>query len=445
MAGIPSPAQSLQRSATPPAVPTGPQTNYIVPLSVLTTLFLMWGGLTSLNDVLIPHLKNIFSLNYAGAMDVQLYFFGAYGVMSIPAGWFVKKIGFKKGIIVGLGIAALGCLLFYPAASVRLMGMFKAAVFVLATGIVILQVAANPFVAVLGRPETASSRLTLTQAFNSFATWSFPTFIGPIILAVAGLAPEELAKLTPAALQAKEASAIQFPYVGLAVALALLSVIVWRSKLPKIDTATTTASTASTSAGDRGSAWRYRHLVLGAVGIFIYVGAEVAIGSLLVNYFKEPYTLGLPENKGTKVMAWYWLCAMIGRFIGSYTLRKFRPGRLLAIHAVVASLLVVTSTFTTGYVAVGSIIAVGLFNSIMFPTIFTLAIDGLGRHTEQGSGILCAAILGGAVIPKLQGMFADSAGLHISFLLPAVCYLYIAWYGLKGHATDARKPGVAAA
>jgi FHS family L-fucose permease-like MFS transporter len=222
-------------------------------------------------------------------------------------------------------------------------------------------------------------------------------------------------------------------------------VIVWRSKLPKIDTATTTASTASTSAGDRGSAWRYRHLVLGAVGIFIYVGAEVAIGSLLVNYFKEPYTLGLPENKGTKVMAWYWLCAMIGRFIGSYTLRKFRPGRLLAIHAVVASLLVVTSTFTTGYVAVGSIIAVGLFNSIMFPTIFTLAIDGLGRHTEQGSGILCAAILGGAVIPKLQGMFADSAGLHISFLLPAVCYLYIAWYGLKGHATDARKPGVAAA
>jgi FHS family L-fucose permease-like MFS transporter len=329
--------------------------------------------------------------------------------------------------------------MFYPAASARSYALFLFAFFVLATGIVVLQVAANPFVAVLGRPETASSRLTLTQAFNSLATWAFPTFIGPIILAVAGLSAAELASMTPAARQAQEAQAVQLPYVGLAVALALLSLVVWRSKLPKVDTASTTDTGAAGALPDRGSAWGYRHLVLGAVGIFVYVGAEVAIGSLLVNYLKEPYTLGLPEDKGSKLMARYWLCAMIGRFIGSlFTLRKFKAGKVLAAHAVIASLLVLTSVLTTGWTAVGTIIAVGLLNSVMFPTIFTLAIEGLGRYTEQGSGILCAAIVGGAIIPWLQGMFADSAGLHISFILPAVCYLYIAWYGWKGHATDAR-------
>jgi MFS transporter, FHS family, L-fucose permease len=440
MAGIPSTAQSPNPFAAPSAGPTSTRSGYLVPLVVLTTLFVMWGGLTSLNDVLIPHLKGIFSLSYAGAMDVQLYFFGAYGVMSIPAGWFVKKIGFKKGIMVGLATAALGCLLFYPAASARLFDLFKAAVFVLATGIVILQVAANPFVAVLGRPETASSRLTLTQAFNSLATWAFPTFIGPIILAVAGLSAAELAKMTPDARVAQEAQSVQLPYVVLAGALALLAVIVSMSKLPKIDTSTTASAGGANAVADRGSAWRYRHLVLGAVAIFVYVGAEVAIGSLLVNYFKEPYILGLTEDKGAKLMAIYWLCAMIGRFIGTLTLRKFQPGKVLATHAVIALLLVVTSTFTTGMTAVVTIIAVGLFNSVMFPTIFTLAIDGLGRHTEQGSGILCAAIVGGAVIPKLQGMLADAAGLHISFLLPAVCYIYIAWYGSKGRAESLPVP-----
>ena len=449
MAGIPSttapPTSSPNPTSNPFAAPRtvpasmGGQPSYFGALSVLTTLFFMWGGLTSLNDVLIPHLKGIFSLNYFQAMLVQFCFFGAYGLMSIPAGRFVKAIGFKKGIMVGLAGAALGCLMFYPAAAVRSYGVFLFAFFVLATGIVILQVAANPFVAVLGKPETASSRLTLTQAFNSLATWAFPTFIGPLILAVAGLSVAELAKLTPAARQAQEAQAVQLPYVGLALALALLSVIVWRSKLPKIDTSSTADAGAAGAFTDRGSAWRYRQLVLGAVAIFMYVGAEVAIGSLLVNYFKESYTLGWPESKGTRLMPVYWLCAMIGRFIGSGTLRLFKPGKLLATHAVIAALLALTSALTTGWTAAITIIAVGLVNSIMFPTIFTLAIDGLGRHTEQGSGILCAAIVGGAFIPALQGVFADSAGLHISFVLPAACYLYIMWYGLKGHAPAAPK------
>ena len=446
MAGIPSRVESPNAYA-PPSAPLadGPRQSYLGALSVLTTLFFMWGGLTSLNDVLIPHLKGIFSLSYFQAMLVQFCFFGAYGLMSIPAGRFVKSIGFKKGIMVGLAGAALGCLMFYPAAAARSYGVFLFAFFVLATGIVVLQVAANPFVAVLGKAETASSRLTLTQAFNSLATFLFPMFIGPLILAVAGLSALELAKLTPEARQVQEAHAVQLPYVALAALLGLLAFIVSQSKLPKIDTASTTDAGAPGALADRGSAWRYRHLVLGAVAIFMYVGAEVAIGSLLVNYFKESYTLGWAENKGTRLMPVYWACAMVGRFIGSGTLRIFKPGRLLATHAVLAALLAVTSAMTTGWTAVITIILVGFVNSIMFPTIFTLAIDGLGRHTEQGSGILCAAIVGGAFIPALQGVFADSAGLHISFILPAACYLYIAWYGLRGHATDAKKPAAAAA
>jgi FHS family L-fucose permease-like MFS transporter len=418
----------------------GQDANYTAPLAVLTTLFFMWGGLTSLNDILIPHLKGIFSLSYFESMLVQFCFFGAYGLMSIPAGRIVRRIGFKNGIMVGLAGAALGCLLFYPAAAIRSYGVFLGAFFVLATGIVILQVSANPFVAILGPPQTASSRLTLTQAFNSLATWAFPRFIGPLILSVAGLSVAELAKLPPGALEAREAQAVQLPYVALAIALGLLAVVMFRSKLPKIDTAQSADSEDSSSAlPDAGSALKYRHLSLGAVAIFLYVGAEVAIGSLLVSYFREPYTLGLAAQEGAKLMSLYWFCAMIGRFIGSlFTLRRYPAGRVLTAHALIAIALVVLSMLTTGWTAVVTIIGVGLLNSVMFPTIFTIAIDGLGRHTEQGSGILCTAIVGGAFIPALQGLLADKVGLHISFLLPAVCYLYIAWYGLRGHSLAAR-------
>jgi FHS family L-fucose permease-like MFS transporter len=435
MAG-PAPVVPLQSS---PTASSAEARNYTVPLVVLTTLFFMWGGLTSLNDVLIPHLKGLFSLSYFEAMLVQFCFFGAYGLMSIPAGRLVRSIGFKNGIMVGLAGAALGCLLFYPAASIRSYGVFLGAFFVLATGIVILQVSANPYVAILGKPQTASSRLTLTQAFNSLATWAFPYFLGPVILAVVGLSASELAKLGPAAQHAREAEAVQLPYVVLAGALAVLAGIVFRSKLPKVDGGDATAAEDVGTADDRGSAWKYRHLVLGAVGIFVYVGAEVAIGSLLVSYFKEPYTLGLAEAEGTKLMSRYWLCAMVGRFIGSlFTLRRYPAGRVLTVHALLASLLVVVSVATTGWTAVATIILVGLLNSVMFPTIFTIAIEGLGRHTGQGSGILCTAIVGGAFIPALQGVLADKIGLHLSFLLPAVCYLYIAWYGLKGPASAHR-------
>ncbi|HVR61424.1 MAG TPA: L-fucose:H+ symporter permease [Polyangia bacterium] len=430
MAGGSSLPVSVQTS-TPVA---GSRNPYLLPLVVLTSLFFMWGFITCLNDIIIPHLKGIFELNYAQAMMVQFAFFTAYFVVSLPSGSIVTKLGYKNGIIIGLITAGIGCLMFYPAAGSRSYALFLLALFVLASGITLLQVAANPFVAVLGKPETASSRLTLTQALNSLGTTVAPLFGSFLILSTTVKSSEQIKQMSPAAAEAyrlAEASSVQTPYVGLAAALFVLAVFIAAFRLPKIDGNATSESAAGEAL--HKSAWSYRHLVLGAVAIFVYVGAEVAIGSVLVNYFKEPAIGGLPEAQGAKYVSFYWGGAMVGRFIGSLlTLRLYRPGKVLAVHALGATALVILTMLTSGPAAMWSIIAVGLFNSIMFPTIFTIAIDGLGKHTSQGSGILCMAIVGGALIPPLQGLLADNIGLHHCFIIPAICYLFIAWYGAKG-------------
>jgi MFS transporter, FHS family, L-fucose permease len=408
-------------------------TSYLAPLAVLTTLFFMWGFLTCLNDIIIPHLKAVFELNYAQAMMIQFAFFTAYFVVSLPAGLVVKKVGYKPGIIIGLLTAAVGCLLFYPAAGARSYAMFLLALFVLASGITLLQVAANPFVAVLGKPETASSRLTLTQAFNSLGTTIAPAIGSFLILSTAVKSKVELAAMSPAAADAyrlAEASSVQKPYLGLTAALVLLAAAIAAFKLPKI--AGSDDVTAAGSDATHKSAWSYRHLVLGAVAIFVYVGGEVSIGSFLVSYFKEPAIGGLTETAGAKLVSFYWGGAMVGRFIGTVTLRMFKPGKVLALHAVGAVALIALTMAASGSAAMYAVLAVGLFNSIMFPTIFTLAIDGLGKHTGQASGILCMAIVGGALIPVLQGFVADGIGIHHCFIVALLCYVYIAWYGAKG-------------
>jgi len=429
-------AGSAPVAVSPPSASTvGKNANYLAPLSVLTTLFFMWGFLTCLNDIIIPHLKAVFELNYAKAMLIQFAFFTAYFVVSLPSGKIVTRFGYKNGILIGLGTMTVGCLLFYPAAGVRSYNLFLLALFVLASGITLLQVAANPFVAVLGKPETASSRLTLTQAFNSLGTTIAPQFGSLLILSTAAKSSAEIAQMSPAAADAyrlAEASSVQHPYLGLAGALVLLAVAIAAFKLPKIEDVMA-GGDAAAGDSDRKSAWSYRHLVLGAVAIFVYVGGEVAIGSFLVNYFKEPSIGGLTEAAGAKLVSFYWGGAMIGRFIGTATLRMWRPARVLTVHAVATVGLVLLSMATHGQVAMWSIIAVGFFNSIMFPTIFTLAIDGLGKHTSQGSGILCMAIVGGAIIPVVQGALADAIGIHYGFIIAAACYVYIAWYGAKVH------------
>ena len=398
-------------------------------LVIVTILFFMWGLITSLNDVLIPHLKSIYTLTYMQAMLVQFCFFGAYFIVSLPAGALIRRLGYQHGAVTGLLIAAAGCALFYPASNGGY-GMFLFALFVLASGITILQVAANPYVTALGPARTAASRLTLTQAFNSLGTTVAPALGGILILSTVVLSADQLA-LLPAAEQAAhkaaEAAAVQGPYLGLAAALALLAVLFAMARLPKIAFEDTSSATIDA----KGGAMSYRHLVLGALGIFLYVGAEVSIGSFLINFIGEPHIAGLSHADAARYVSMYWGGALVGRFIGFAVMRYVSPGKSLAATAIGSITLVLIATFTEGSLAMWAIIAVGLCNSIMFPTIFSMALHGLGKFTGQGSGILCMAIVGGAVVPFVQGILADTIGLQISFLVPAACYLFIMYYGVK--------------
>ncbi|MBH0020894.1 sugar MFS transporter [Pseudoalteromonas sp. SWXJ133] len=395
--------------------------NYGFALTSLTSLFFMWGFITCLNDILIPHLKAVFDLTYVQAMLVQFCFFGAYFLMSLPSGHIVKKLGYKKGIVVGLLIAAVGCVLFYPAASLHSYPVFLFALFVLASGITLLQVSANPYVSLLGSAKTASSRLTLTQAFNALGTTVAPSFGALLILDSASEA-----FLTPA----QNAESVQLPYLLLAAMLILLAGIFAWLKLP--DIMSEQKAEAEKSEAIEGSAWQYRHLVLGAVGIFMYVGAEVAIGSFLVSFLAQEHIAGLKEHVAAHYITYYFGGAMVGRFIGAAVMQKLPAGKVLGFNATMAIILVVIAMSTSGQLAMWSILLVGLFNSIMFPTIFSLALNGLGKHTAQGSGILCLAIVGGAIVPLLQGALADSVGVQLSYVLPILCYIFIVFYGLSG-------------
>jgi MFS transporter, FHS family, L-fucose permease len=412
--------------------------NYTSVLVVLTILFFMWGFITSLNDIVIPHLKAVFELNYAKAMLIQFSFFTAYFIASLPSGWVVKKYGYKNGIILGLLTAALGCLLFYPAAGERSYALFLGALFILASGITLLQVAANPFVAILGKPETASSRLSLSQAVNSLGHTIAPIFGSILILSTVVKTPAELAAMNHTDVEAyriTEASSVQTPYLLITATLVIITIIVALYKLPRFTAAESKSATEGGQNYDHlySSAWRYRHLVLGAVGVFFYVGGEVAIGSFLVNYISQPFIAAISVAEAGRYVSFYWGGAMVGRFIGSIVMRYISPPKVLVTHATIVSVLVLTAIFSSGHISMWAILSVGLFNSIMFPTIFTLAIDGLGKHTGQGSGILCMAIVGGAVVPVLQGLAADAVGIQLAFFVPLICYAYVAYYGIKGH------------
>ncbi|WOH39436.1 sugar MFS transporter [Thalassotalea fonticola] len=405
--------------------------NHNVSLVILTSLFFMWGFVTCLNDILIPHLKSVFSLSYTQAMLVQFCFFTAYAVMSMPSAKLIKKIGYKYGIVAGLVVAGLGCLMFYPAASMQSYPVFLVALFVLASGITCLQVSANPYVTALGEKKTASSRLILTQAFNSLGTTVAPFFGGLLILSGVAVGVEELAMMNDAqqaAHRLAEAQAVQIPYVGLAIAWFVLAAIFVWIKLPTIDT----IEGNDTVDCNVKSAWSFPHLTLGAVGIFVYVGAEVSIGSFLINFIGEENILAMPEAEAASYIALYWGGAMVGRFIGVFLTRIVAANKLLGFNGLASVALIFTAMFTDGYTAAIAILAVGLCNSIMFPTIFTLGVSDLGKATSQGSGILCMAIVGGALIPLLQGVLADSIGIQLGFILPALCYVFIAFYGYKG-------------
>jgi FHS family L-fucose permease-like MFS transporter len=374
------------------------------PLAIVTLLFFMWGLLTALNDVLIPHLKALYTLSYLQAMLVQFCFFGAYFLVSLPAGRLIQRLGYQRGAVAGLVVAAAGCLLFLPAVSAGY-ALFLFAFFVLAAGITLLQVAANPYVTALGDPRTASSRLTLTQAFNSLGTAVAPA-LGVLIL------------------PASESGSVQGPYLALAAALLMLACFFALARLPRVaeEASPTTASAAAVARANP-------HLLWGVVAIFLYVGAEVSIGSLLINFMQE--AAGLTAAAAAPYLSLYWGGAMLGRFIGVALMRFVAPGRLLALHAAAAVALIAIGVTTRGPVAMWALLAVGLCNSIMFPTLFSMAVHRLGPQTAQGSGLLCMAIVGGALLPLVQGHAADVIGLQASFGVPALCYAGIALYGWR--------------
>jgi MFS transporter, FHS family, L-fucose permease len=378
-------------------------------LTSLTILFFMMGFITCLNDILVPYLKAIFSLSYSQAALVQFCFFAAYGLTSIPFSKLIERVGYQKGMVIGFTLAALGCLLFYPAVVLHTYPLFLAALFVLASGIVLLQVAANPCVSVIGPKETASSRLTMAQAFNSLGTFIAPLFGAYFILSA-------LANST-------HAEGVVYPYFFIAAVLIIIALVLSRIDLTGMETG---------EADETGwlQVLKEPGLLLGVVGIFAYVGAEVAIGSFLVNYVMD--ISQVTESQAAPLVAFYWGGAMVGRFLGIFTLKAFAPARVLMTHALLAVIFILISMQSTGTLAIGSMVLVGLCNSIMFPTIFTLGIKGLKAGQEKkGSGLLATAILGGAIVPLLTGLLADRLGLHHAFILPVVCYVYIAWLGFK--------------
>ena len=423
----------VQAAVTKTSISSDHPSNYRA-MAMVTTLFFMWGFLTSLNDILVPHLKSIFDLNYTRVMFINSAFFGSYFVFAIPAGLLIEKIGYKRTMVFGLIIMAVGALLFVPAANVPSFELFLAALIVLAAGVTALQVAANPYVTVLGPSRTASSRLNLTQAFNSLGTTIAPYVGGMLILAAAPMSSVDLHKLSVAAQLAyrqQEASTVKIPYIGIAVALTALALAIAMFNLPRIETTREFRPMGEIDTAAR-DLWKQRQLVLGALAIFLYVGAEVSIGSFLINYFTQPEIGNMNVKAAAGLVSLYWLGAMIGRFIGAAGLQKLPTRGVLGTVAVVACVLVVISMLSTGWVAMGTIILVGLFNSVMFPSIFTLGVEGLGPLTAKGSGLLVQAIVGGAIIPVAEGALADRIGIHHAFILPALCYIYIAYYGFKG-------------
>jgi len=448
---------------TPTTVSTSNEAvpSYFPALSVLTTLFFIWGSLTSLNDVLIPFAQHVFSLNLAESMLIQTAFFLAYFIISLPAAKIIDWIGYKRAIIVGLSTMVAACLLVYPAARIPSFPFFLTALMVLASGITILQVAANPYVAVLGRPQTASSRLNLTQAFNSLGTAVFP-WVGARLI---------LGQTVSAAAQAASQDAVIKLYVYFfAIVLVLLAILFAVFKLPKMEA-------AQHHKGEQvnDSVWKHPNLPFGAIGIFVYVGAEVAIGSSIANYLAldnighfasdiaDPaarYHAALAV--AARYISLYWLGAMVGRFIGSAVLQKVKTSHVLAFCAIMTTLLVTVSVLTNGHFAMWSILCVGLFNSIMFPSIFTSGIAELGPLTGDGSGLLNMAIVGGAIIPWVVGRIGDAInhsyypsmtqgetswgqGIHYALILAALCYLYILFYAVSGSKPNSERYGGAEA
>jgi len=401
------------------AVGTRPTGGYAVPMALMVTLYFSIGFITALNDILVAHFKSLFSLSNVLAMLVQFCFFGAYFVMSLPSGWIIRRIGYKPGIVVALSTMGAGLLLFVPASILISYPLFLFALFVVGSGLALLQVAINPYVGALGKPETAASRLNLCGFLNSGATTIAPKLGAIFIFVAAG------------ATIAERAASVRMPYLVVAAFTFLIAVITLFVPLPEI--IPTNDALTPGSAKEEGSAWSFRHLRLGAFAIFAYVGAEVAIGSIMITFLGQPSMGNITPKAAAGFVSLYWGGAMIGRLIGTFALLKVPTEKALAAVASVAFLLVAITIFGHGPIALWSIVACGLFNSVMWPCIFPLSVRGLGKFTSQGSGILITMVVGGAIIPLSQGFLADKLGYQHSFLIVLLCYAYLIFFAVSGY------------
>ena len=429
-----NPAQTEQRN---PAQTEQKGLSYAPALSLLATLFFMWGFITVINGTLLPHLRSVFDLSYTQTTLIESVWFIAYFFASIPSAKLIERVGYQKSMVIGLGMMAVGALIMVPAARLPSYGVTLFALFVIASGITLLQVAANPYVAVVGKPETASSRLNLVQAFNSAGATLAPLFGGYLILGrtTSGTATAGSAALTSAEKLA-DAQSVVLPYVIVAIVLALLAVVIARFPLPAMGAATQ----RSAKADRKGlSLWQHRNLVFGIPAIFIYLIAEIGVGNLFINFVSQPEIGNLSHEQASHYLFLLWGGMMVGRLVGAFVMQKVDAGHVLAVASIGATLVMLVAAFTTGHVAMWALISVGLFHSIMFPTIFTLGIRGLGPLTEEGSGLLIMAIAGGALV-IVQGWLADTYGLQMSFLLTAACELYVLFYALWGSKVTAALP-----
>jgi len=393
---------------------------YLVPFIIVTALFFIFGFITNLNMALVPHLKEIFTLPYAWAMLVESAFFLAYFVFSAPTSKLIESIGYKRTMVVSLFIQVVGCLLFIPAAKLVNFPLFLTAIFVVGAGVTALQTSANPYVSILGPEGSSSIRLNLAQAFNSIGGTLAPIVAGAYILTDLG----------PNATQMEVANTVRLPYMLIAAGLLLLGLAVAFMHLPHVEQ---TQAFRPAKEGDpilSRSIWSYKHTVLGALGIFFYVGVEVGLASIAVNYFNQQ---GISTAKTASfLVSLYWFGALVGRLLGAGIMTKVKAGKLLGIFGITAAILITVSMFTSGEIAIATLVLCGFFNSVMFPNIFTLGIAGLGPLTSKGSGLIMTAVVGGAIIPPLIGFLADKMGIQHSFIVPIICYLYIAFYGLWG-------------
>ena len=411
--------------------------SYAPALSLLATLFFMWGFITVINGTLLPHLRSVFDLSYTQTTLIESVWFIAYFFASIPSAKLIERVGYQKSMVIGLGMMAIGAVIMVPAARLPSYGVTLFALFVIASGITLLQVAANPYVAVVGKPETASSRLNLVQAFNSAGATLAPLFGGYLILGrtTSGTASAGAPVLT-AAEKLADAQSVVLPYVIVAIVLAVLAVVIARFPLPAMGAATQRSAKADRKGQ---SLWQHRNLVFGIPAIFIYLIAEIGVGNLFINFVSQPDIGNLTHQQASNYLFLLWGGMMVGRLVGAFVMQKVDAGHVLAVASIGATLVMLVAAFTTGHVAMWALISVGLFHSIMFPTIFTLGIRGLGPLTEEGSGLLIMAIAGGALV-IVQGWLADNYGLQTSFLLTAACELYVLFYALWGSRVTAALP-----